>query len=68
MLVEYIAGKEGISYTDEEAKSFQMDIESQGYDEKSVKRETGRTMAQYVHIELLYEKVLDFLQENADIQ
>lgn len=68
MLVEYIAAKENITYTEDEAKALQTDIEKQGYDEKSVKRETGRTMAQYVHIELLYEKVLDFLQENADIQ
>ena len=68
MLVEYIAEKEGISYTDEEAKAFQTNIEAQGYDETSVKRETGRTMAQYIHIELLYEKVLDFLQKNADIK
>lgn len=68
MLVEYIAEKEGISYTEEEAEALKQDIESQGYDRESVKRETGRTMEQYVHIELLYEKVLDFLQENADIQ
>jgi putative GTP pyrophosphokinase len=43
-------------------------IEGQGYTEESVLRETGRTMEQYVHIELLYEKVLDFLKENASIQ
>ena len=68
MLIEYIADKEGISYTDEEADALKTNIESQGYNEESVLRETGRTMDQYVHIELLYEKVLDFLQENADIK
>ena len=68
MLLEYIADKEGITYTDEEAEKLLQDIESQGYDEESVQRETGRTMNQYVHIELLYEKVLDFLQENAKIK
>ena len=68
MLVEYIAGKEGITYTDDEAKDLQQSIEVQGYTDESVKRETGRTMDQYVHIELLYEKVLDFLQENAKIE
>jgi FKBP-type peptidyl-prolyl cis-trans isomerase (trigger factor) len=65
MLIEYIAEKEGISYTEEEAEKLQKDIEAQGYDNKAVEIETGRTMDQYVHIELLYEKVLDFLQENA---
>ena len=67
MLVEYIAEKEGISYTEEEAKNLQADIENQGYDEETVEIETGRTMDQYVHIELLYEKVLDYLQENANL-
>ncbi len=67
MLVEYIAEKEGISYTDEEAANLQADIENQGYDEDTVEIETGRTMDQYVHIELLYEKVLDYLQDNANM-
>ena len=67
MLVEYIAEKEGISYTEEEAKNLQADIENQGYDEDTVEIETGRTMEQYVHIELLYEKVLDYLQDNANM-
>lgn len=68
MLVEYIAEKEGITYTDEEAAALQKDIEIQGYTEEAVKRDTGRTMEQYVHIELLYEKVLDFLGENAKVK
>jgi trigger factor len=68
MLVEYIADKEGITYTDDEAKALEENIIKQGYDEDMVSLETGRTMKQYVHIELLYEKVLDFLWENADIQ
>lgn len=68
MLVEYIAEKEDLSYTKEEAESLQSDIESQGYDEESVERETGRNMDEYVHIELLYEKVLEYLQDNADIK
>ena len=68
MLVEYIAQKEGITYTDEEAAALKKNIEAQGYTEESVERETGRTMEQYIHIELLYEKVLQFLGENADIK
>lgn len=68
MLIEYIAEKENISYTKEEAESLQSNIEAQGYDEESVERETGRNMDEYVHIELLYEKVLEYLQDNADIK
>lgn len=65
MLIEYIADKEGITYTDEEAAELQKNIEAQGYTDESVERETGRTMEQYVHIELLYEKVQDYLGEIA---
>ena len=68
MLIEYIADKEGITYTDEEAAELQKNIETQGYTDESVQRDTGRTMDQYVHIELLYEKVLDFLGENAKLK
>ena len=67
MLIEYIAGKEGITYTDEEASELKENIESQGYDEEMVEQQTGRTMKQYVHIELLYEKVQDFLLDKAKI-
>lgn len=67
MLIEYIAGKEGITYTDEEAEALKKNIESQGYDEEMVEQQTGRTMKQYVHIELLYEKVQDFLLDKAKI-
>lgn len=68
MLIEYIADKEGITYTDEEAAELQKNIETQGYTDESVQRDTGRTMDQYVHIELLYEKVLNFLGENAKLK
>ena len=67
MLIEYIAGKEGITYTDEDAAELKENIESQGYDEEMVEQQTGRTMKQYVHIELLYEKVQDFLLDKAKI-
>lgn len=67
MLIEYIAAKENLTYTDDEAKALKEDIESQGYDEDMVEEQTGRTMKQYIHIELLYEKVQDFLLEKAKI-
>ena len=68
LLVEYIADKEGLEYTDEEKEKLISDLEGQGYTEETVKSYTGRDMEQYAHIELLYEKVQDFLLENAKVK
>jgi len=68
MLVEYIADKEGIEYTSEEAEAMMSQFKSQGYDEKSIEEQTGRTADEYVRIELLYQKVLEFIQEEAVIR
>ncbi len=67
MLIEYIAKNEDLTYTDEEKNQLIQSYESQGYDNDTIKEQTGRTMGDYVHIELLYSKVLDFLLENAEI-
>ncbi|MDO4544860.1 MAG: trigger factor [Bacillota bacterium] len=67
MLIEYIAKEEGLDYTDEEKEALIADFESQGYTAEAVETQTGRPLAEYVHIELLYEKVRDFLLENANI-
>lgn len=68
MLLEYIAAEEGIKYTDEEAKAQLEEFKKQGYDEAEIKKQTGRNADEYVHIELLYQKVLEFLVENAQIK
>ena len=68
MLIEYIAAKEGLEYTDEEAESMLQNMKSSGYDEEAIAKQTGRTAEDYIHIELLYEKVLDFLLENAKVK
>ena len=68
MLVEYIAQKEGITYTDKEAEEMWQDFESRGYTEESVEMETGRTVDQYIHIALLYEKVLNFILDVAKVK
>lgn len=68
MLIEYIAAEEGIEYTDEEAETLVANFESMGYDEDTIESQTGRTMDEYVRIELLYQKVLAFLLENAEIK
>lgn len=68
MLLEYIAEQENLTYTDEEAEKLKSDFETQGYNETSIQTQTGRTMEEYLHIELLYQKVLDFLLDNANVK
>lgn len=67
MLVQYIADKEKLSYTEEEKEKLIENFEAQGYDADAIEQQTGRTVNDYAHIELLYEKVLDFLLDNAKI-
>lgn len=68
MVIEYIAAKEGIEYTNEEADALVAEFEAMGYDEATIESQTGRSMDEYVRIELLYQKVLQFLVENAKIK
>ena len=68
MLIEYIVEKEGLEYTDEEAEEMISAFEQMGYDEEMVKSQTGHDMDSYVRIELLYQKVLEFLLDNAKIK
>lgn len=68
MLIEYIVEKEGLEYTDEEAEEMISSFEQMGYDEEMVKSQTGHDMDSYVRIELLYQKVLEFLLDNAKIK
>ncbi|MDO4518244.1 MAG: trigger factor [Bacillota bacterium] len=68
MTIEYIAKAEDLSYTDEEMDKMKETYEAQGYTDESIKAETGRPMDEYIHINLLYMKVRDFLVENAKIK
>jgi len=68
MLIEYIVDKEGLTYTDEEAEEMVASFEKMGYDEEMIESQTGHDMDGYVRIELLYQKVLDFLLDNAKIK
>lgn len=67
MLIEYIAAKEKLEYTDKEKNKLIKEFEATGYDDEAIKTQTGRNMEDYVRIELLYQKVLEFLLENANI-
>ena len=68
MTTEYIADKEDITYTDEEKEKTIAEIEGQGVTEETVVTYTGRTMDQYAHIKLLYDKVQDFILDNAKVK
>ena len=68
MLTEYIADKEDLEYTKDEMQAKLDEIEKQGYDEETVKSYTGRSLEQYAHITLLYEKVQDFILDNAKVK
>lgn len=68
ILIEYIADKEGLEYTDEEAEALVAEFEAMGYDKATIESQTGRTMDEYVRIELLYQKVLGFLLDNAKLK
>lgn len=68
LLIKYIADKEKLTYTDAEREALVQDFNNQGYDAEAIEAQTGRTLEDYVHIELLYQKVLDFLLDNAKIE
>lgn len=65
MLIEYIAAKEGLKYTEKEENELIAEFEAMGYDKKMIQSQTGRTMDEYVRMELLYQKVLEFILDNA---
>lgn len=67
MLLEWMAAHELISYTDEEADAMLQQMEQGGYDEDAIAEQTGRNAKDYVRIEMLYEKALDYLLDNAKI-
>lgn len=67
LLIMYIAEKEKLTYTDAEKEALVQDFKGQGFDADAIEKQTGRTLEDYVHIELLYQKVLDLLLENAKI-
>ena len=68
MAIEYIADKEKLKYSKDEKEDEIKEIEGMGYNEDSIQEQTGRTMDEYVHINLLYKKVLDFIVDNAVVK
>lgn len=68
MLIEYIADREGLKYTDKEADEMMEQLETMGYDKAAIQSQTGRNIDDYIRIELLYSKVLEFLLDNAVIK
>lgn len=68
MIIEYIAQKEQISNSDEKLEEMKAILEEQGYNSETIERETGKSIEQYVRMQLLSEKVLDFLMDNAIVK
>ncbi|MDD6190816.1 MAG: trigger factor [Firmicutes bacterium] len=67
LIIEYIAETEKLTNSDDEIKNTVESLKNQGYDDEKVEKETGRNLEQYAHISLLYQKVQDFIFENAKV-
>jgi hypothetical protein len=67
MLLEYIADKEGLTCTDDDIDLQMSQFEDSGYDASTIKEQTGRPALDYARIQVLYDKVLSFLLDNAKI-
>ena len=71
MVIQAIADKEELSYTNKELKSEVDDavknLKSQGYDEEKYQELTGKTVAEDAHFNLLSKKVMDFVMENIKV-
>ena len=68
LIIMKIAEDEGLTAEDEEKETMINALETQGYTEKMVEQQTGRSMDEYVYIQVLYEKVLDLILDNAKIK
>ena len=68
MLIEYISAKEDLNYTKQEEEAFVSELEASGYDDTTIEAQSGKSIDDYVRIELLYQKVLEFLLDNAAIK
>ncbi|MDO4869822.1 MAG: trigger factor [Bacillota bacterium] len=68
LIILKIAEDEELSYTDEEKDEMITQFEGQGYTEENILQQTGRTMDEYVDIQLLYKKVLDLILDKANIK
>ena len=67
MISYYIADKENLSYTKDDEKKLREQIESSGYTEDTFKENFGEDIDSYVELSLTYEKVLDFVYEQAKV-
>ena len=68
LIVAKIAENERITFAEEEKQKMIGQFEGQGYTDEIIQEQTGRTMEEYVCIQLLYDKVLDFILDNAKVK
>lgn len=67
MVLYYVAGQEGLSYTEDEEKALRSEIEQAGYDEESFQQAMGQSIDEYVSMSLTYSNVVDFIYKNAKV-
>ena len=65
LIIMKIAEDEGLTVKDKDKENMINDLETQGFTAEMVEQQTGRTMDDYAYIQVLYEKVLDLILDNA---
>lgn len=65
MIAYYIADQEDLSYTSDDEKALREQIEEAGYTEDNFEENFGEDIDSYVELSLTYEKVVDFIFDNA---
>lgn len=69
MVLYYIADKEGLTYTDEEADELRTAIKEAGYtDDETFKESYGQAIEPYIDYQLTLQKVGDFIFDNAVVK
>lgn len=67
MVMYWIADKEGLSYSDDEAKKLKESIDEAGYTEETFKQNFGQGIDEYIVAALTFNQVGDFIFKNAKI-
>ncbi len=67
MVMYWIADKEGLSYSEDEADELRENIDEAGYTDETFKQSFGQGIDDYIVAALTFQKVGDFIFDNAKI-
>ncbi len=67
MVMYWIADKEGLSYSEDEAKKLKEDIDEAGYTDETFKQNFGQEIDDYIVAALTFQEVGEFIFDNAKI-